>query len=87
MANIKSQIKRNRQNERRRVRNKAVRSSLRSQMKRFHGAVEQGDAEAAAEAYGAAARKLDKAAEQGVVHRNYAANKKSRLAKKLAALA
>ena len=87
MANIASQEKRNRQNETRRQRNKAVRSTLKSRMKKFDHAVGAEDRDAAAAAYAEAARKLDKAAEKGVVHRNYAANKKSRMAKRLQSLA
>jgi small subunit ribosomal protein S20 len=83
MANIASQIKRNRQAIRRRERNKATRSALKTYVKRFRSAVESGDPEAAGEAYRVAARKLDKAASKGVVHRNYAANHKSKMAHKL----
>jgi small subunit ribosomal protein S20 len=83
MANIPSQIKRNRQNERRRVRNKSVRSALKTYMKKFHVAVESGDRESATEAYRTAARKLDKAAQNGIVHRNFAANHKSKMARRL----
>jgi small subunit ribosomal protein S20 len=87
MANIQSQIKRNRQNEKRRLRNKAVRSTVKTSMKKFHRAADEGDAAAAADAFRQAARGLDKAAEKGVVQRNYAANKKSKMAKRLASLA
>jgi len=83
MANIKSQIKRNRQNEARRQRNKSVRSVLRTRTKRFLELTESGDASAAQEAYRAAARDLDKAAAKGVIHKNTAANQKSRLARRL----
>ncbi len=83
MANIKSQIKRNRQNEQRRQRNRSVRSFLKTKVKRFEESVESGDASAAQEAYRVVARELDKAASAGVVHRNKAANKKSRLARRL----
>jgi small subunit ribosomal protein S20 len=83
VANIKSQIKRNRQNEARRARNKSVRSFLKTKTKRFDEAVETGDAQAAQEAYRVAARELDKAAASGVIHKNKAANKKARLAKRL----
>ncbi len=83
MANIKSQIKRNRQNELARQRNKAYRSTLRTRIKTFLQAAEGGDKDAAAEAYREAARSLDKAASKGVIHKNTAANKKSRLAKHL----
>lgn len=83
MANIKSQIKRNRQNEARRQRNKRERSFLKTKIKRFDQAVDSGDAPSAQEAYRVAARQLDKAAAKGIIHKNKAANKKSRLAKKL----
>jgi len=83
MANIKSQIKRNRQNDARRERNRKVRSRLRTHARRFREAVEQGDKEAASEAYEAVARELDKAASKGVLHRNTAANRKSGMAKQL----
>ena len=86
MANLPSQIKRNRQNERRRIRNKSVRSALKTHMKRFHIAAEAGDHETAADAYRTAARKLDKAAQAGVVHRNFAANHKSKMAQRLNSL-
>ncbi len=84
MANIKSQIKRNRQNELRRQRNKAARSSLRTKIKRYLEATDSGDANAAEEAYRTVTSALDKAAAKGVIHKNKAANKKSRLAKRLA---
>lgn len=81
MANIKSQIKRNRQNEIRNERNKSTRSALRTSVKRFLESAESGDdAEAR---YREAARALDKAAAKGVIHKNQAANKKSRLARRL----
>lgn len=83
MANIKSQIKRNRQNELRRQRNKATRSALRTRIKNFMSVADAGDKEAAAEAYREASRALDQAASKGIIHRNSAANKKSRLAKRL----
>jgi small subunit ribosomal protein S20 len=86
MANIKSQIKRNRQNEARHERNKAVRSRLKTFSKRFAQAVDAGDREAAEEAFLLTSRALDKAATKGVIHRNNAANKKSRMAKKLQSL-
>jgi small subunit ribosomal protein S20 len=83
MANIKSQIKRNRQNENQRQRNKAARSSLKTQVKRFLSTVESGDKDAAQAAYRETAQAFDKAASKGIVHKNKAANTKSRLAKKL----
>lgn len=83
MANIKSQIKRNRQNERRRLRNKAVRSELKTRTKRAVEAAEQGRDDAGDLAR-TALRKLDKAASKGVIHKNTAARRKSRLMKRLA---
>ncbi|HET7482403.1 MAG TPA: 30S ribosomal protein S20 [Actinomycetota bacterium] len=83
MANIKSQIKRNRQNEIRRARNKGTRSALKTRIKRFLDTVESGDKEASAEAYRGVTKALDQAAAKGVIHKNTAANKKSRLAKRL----
>ena len=86
MANIKSQIKRNRQNDHQRARNKSVRSLLKTRSRNFDEVVAGGDAEGAREAYEATARELDKAAAKGIIHKNKAANKKSRLAKKLKSL-
>ena len=86
MANIKSQIKRNRQNEKARLRNKAVRTKTRSMVKRFETAVEAGDKDAAEAAYRDASAALDKAATRNVIHANAASRKKSRLAKRLASL-
>ena len=83
MANIASQIKRNRQAEVRTQRNKAVKSALKTYMKKFQAAVDAGDRAAAAAAYAVAQERLDKAAQKGVVHRNYAANHKSTMAHKL----
>lgn len=83
MANIKSQIKRNRQNEARHERNKAVRSRLKTFTKKFLAAVETGDKDAAQAAFDDAARALDKAASKGVIHKNNAANRKSGMAKRL----
>ena len=83
MANIKSQIKRNRQAEGRRQRNKAVRSSLKTQIKQFLQTAEAGDKEATQTAYTNTVKALDKAAAKGIIHKNSAANKKSRLAKRL----
>ncbi len=83
MANIKSQIKRNRQNEARRARNKGTRSALRTRIKRFLQTVETGDQDGARQAYRDATKALDQAAAKGVIHKNKAANQKSRLARKL----
>ena len=86
MANIQSQIKRNRQNITRHERNKGVRSQLKTDLKRFRSAHEAGDKDAADEAFRVASRSLDKAATRGIIHANNAANKKSRMARKLAAM-
>lgn len=86
MANIKSQIKRNRQNLKARERNKAVRTRTRTTVRRFEEALEAGDAEAAAAAYRDVTAALDKAVGKNVIHPNAAARRKSRLARKLAAL-
>ena len=83
MANIKSQIKRNRQNEKRRLRNKSVKSSLKTAIRRFHEATAAGDTEKAAVLMRDASRKLDKAVSKGVIHKNQAANRKSAIAKAL----
>ncbi|MFG1702411.1 30S ribosomal protein S20 [Nonomuraea sp. M3C6] len=87
MANIKSQIKRNKQNEKARLRNKAVKSSLKTAVRKFREAAEQGDVAQAAVLQQAAARQLDKAVSKGVIHKNQAANRKSAIAKQAAALA
>jgi small subunit ribosomal protein S20 len=83
VANIKSQIKRNRQNEKRRLRNKSVKSSLKTAIRKFHEATEAGDTEKATVLMREASRKLDKAVSKGVIHKNQAANRKSAIAKKL----
>ena len=81
MANIKSQIKRIRTNEKARLRNKAVKSELKTYVRRVREAVAGGDKDAANAALVVAARKLDKAVSKGVIHANQAANRKSALAK------
>jgi small subunit ribosomal protein S20 len=86
MANIKSQIKRNRQNEKRRLRNKAVRSEMRTRSKRAVAAMDGGD-EQAAQLLHAAVRRIDTAAARGVIHKNQAANRKSRLMRRARVLA
>ena len=86
MANIKSQVKRNRTNERRRLRNKSVKSSLKTAIRKFHETAASGDVEATTTLLRDAARKLDQAASKGVIHANQAANRKSAIAKRLAAL-
>ena len=84
MANIKSQIKRNRTNEKARQRNVAVKSALKTAVRRFRTAADAGDAAAAATALHVASRQLDKAASKGVIHKNQAANRKSGMAKRYA---
>jgi small subunit ribosomal protein S20 len=86
VANIKSQIKRNKQNEKARQRNKAVKSELKTSVRKFRQAAEAGDQEAAALAMRAAAIKLDKAVSKGVIHKNQAANRKSAIARRAAEL-
>jgi small subunit ribosomal protein S20 len=86
VANIKSQIKRIRTNEAARVRNKAVKSELKTYVRRVREAVAAGDRDAAATALVSATTKLDKAVSKGVIHANQAANRKSALAKQVAAL-
>jgi small subunit ribosomal protein S20 len=83
VANIKSQIKRNRQNEVRRLRNKAVRSELKTRVKTAVRHAEDG-AENTAEAVRTAVKRIDKAAAKGIIHKNQAANRKARLMKRLA---
>ena len=83
MANIKSQIKRNKQNEVDRERNKAVKSEVRTRTKNAIAAVGTDNEEVALRA---AVKRIDKAASKGVIHKNQAANKKSGLMKRIAAL-
>ncbi len=84
VANIQSQIKRNRQNEKRRLRNKSVRAEMRTRTKSAVTAAEQGS-EDAAEVLRLAVKRIDKAAAQGVIHKNTAANHKSRLVRRFTA--
>lgn len=86
MANIKSQIKRIGTNEKARLRNKAVKSELKTYVRRVREAVAGGDKDAANTALAAASKKFDKAVSKGVIHANQAANKKSALAKSVNAL-
>ncbi|TDD76503.1 30S ribosomal protein S20 [Actinomadura darangshiensis] len=86
MANIKSQIKRNKQNEKARLRNKAVKSELKTAIRKFREAADAGNVDDAVAAQRTAARKLDKAVSKGVIHKNQAANRKSAIAKRAAAL-
>lgn len=86
MANIKSQIKRNLQNEKARQRNISVRSALKTSIRRFTDAAEAGDKDQAQAFAAEATRNLDKAASKKVIHKNQAANRKSAIAKKAASL-
>jgi small subunit ribosomal protein S20 len=86
VANIKSQIKRNKQNEKARVRNKAVKSSLKTSVRKFREAADAGDVDETTLAMRTAFRNLDKAASKGVIHKNQAANRKSAIAKRAAQL-
>ncbi|MDX6300821.1 MAG: small subunit ribosomal protein [Nocardioidaceae bacterium] len=86
MANIKSQIKRNRQSAAAHERNKSVKSALKSAVRRFREAAEAGDTDRAKVLAAAASRKLDKAASAGVIHKNQAANKKSAIGRRAASL-
>ena len=85
MANIKSAIKRNKQNEKRRLRNRVYRGSARTFVARARVALARQDRETAESATMAAVSALDKAAQKGVIHKNNAARRKSRLMKRLAA--
>jgi small subunit ribosomal protein S20 len=86
VANIKSQIKRNRSNEKRRLRNQGVRSELKTRIKKASTALEAG-ADDAPEAVRLAQKRLDKAAAKGRIHKNQAARRTSRLMKKAGATA
>jgi small subunit ribosomal protein S20 len=86
VANIKSQIKRIKTNEKARLRNKSVKSSLKTAIRKFREAADAGDVAAATELARTASRQLDKAASKGIIHANQAANRKSALAKRAAAL-
>ena len=87
MANIMSQIKRNRQNEKRAERNKTVRTALKTSTKKVRTAIGAGDADAATTEQREAARALDKAVAKGIVHKRTAARRKSRLAKAASSVA
>ena len=86
MANIKSQIKRNRQAAAAHERNKSVKTGLKTAVRKFRELAEAGDRDAALVAGRDASKKLDKAASKGVIHQNQAANRKSSIAKKAASL-
>jgi small subunit ribosomal protein S20 len=83
VANIKSQLKRIRTNEKARLRNKAVKSSLKTAVRKFREAAASGQRDQADALLREAARRLDKAASKGVIHPNQAANRKSAMAKRL----
>jgi len=80
VANIKSQIKRNKTNEAARQRNQSVRSALRTALRNFRETVAGGDKDQAAAQLVTTSRALDKAASKGIIHKNQAANKKSAMA-------
>ena len=86
MANIKSQIKRNRQNEAAHERNKSVKSALKSAVRKFREAADSGDADKARALAADANKKLDKAASKGVIHKNQAANRKSAIHKQASSI-
>lgn len=86
MANIKSAIKRNKQNEKRRQLNRIFRGSTRTQVKDAKVAIESGDKDVATAEVKEAIQKLDRAASKGIVHKNNAARRKSRLMKHLASM-
>ena len=86
MANIKSQIKRNKQNEKARLRNKAARSEIKTRVKAAH-AVAEAAGDNAAETLRMAVKRLDKAAAKGIIHKNQASNRKSALMRRMAQLA
>jgi len=83
LANIKSQIKRNKQNQKRRMRNRVYRGTARTYVRKAEAAIKVGDTQASQEEVLKAIKALDKAASKGVIHKNNAARRKSRLVKKL----
>ncbi|MEX2441693.1 MAG: 30S ribosomal protein S20 [Pontimonas sp.] len=87
MANIKSQIKRNKTNAKAQERNRAVKSELKTAVRRARKAIDAGDKDQATEAVKVATRKLDKAVSKGVIHKNQAANRKSAIASHASQLA
>ena len=86
MANIKSQMKRIKTNEKARLRNKSVKSSLKTAIRKYREAADSGDVAAASTLMRDASKALDKAASKGVIHANQAANRKSAMAKRVAQL-
>lgn len=87
MPNIKSSAKRDQLQKAANAKNRAAKSALKTEMKKFDAAVAAGDGAAAAETYKVAVKSVDKAAGKGLIHKNNAAHKKSAMAKKLNALA
>ncbi|MCD6355907.1 MAG: 30S ribosomal protein S20 [Anaerolineaceae bacterium] len=86
MANIRSAIKRNRQNGKRRLNNRIFRGSARTQVRKARMAMEEGNKDLAVKEVNLAIKKLDVAAAKGIIHKNNAARRKSRLMKQLAGL-
>ncbi len=86
MANIKSQIKRNKQNDKAHERNKAVKSDVKTAIRKFREAAASGDKDSATTLGQVASRKLDKAVSKGVIHKNQAANRKSAIGRTTAGL-
>jgi small subunit ribosomal protein S20 len=86
VANIKSQLKRIKTNEKARLRNKDVKSSLKTAVRRFREAADSGNSAQATELMQRASRQLDKAASKGVIHANQAANRKSAMARRVSSL-
>ncbi len=87
MPNIKSSAKRDQLQKAANAKNRAMKSSLKTELKKFDAAIESGDGAKAAETYKVAVKSVDKAAAKGLIHKNNAAHKKSAMAKKLNALA
>ena len=87
MPNIKSSAKRDQLQKAANAKNKAIKSALKTDIKKFDAAVESGDSAKAAETYKVAVKSVDKAASKGLIHKNNAAHKKSAMAKKINALA
>ncbi len=83
MPNIKSQVKRMHKSERQRVRNRSIVSALKTTIKKFEAASASGDVDSARETFADASKELDKAVSKGVIHKNKASNKKSRMASAL----
>ena len=86
MANIKSQLKRIKTNRVATERNKAIKSEFKTAIRKFRDAADSGNADEATVALQVASTKLDKAVSKGVIHKNQAANRKSAIAKQVAAL-